>query len=345
MAGLPGEFAIRQEDLPSLPPERPDARALPREVMARLDENLTQLQQRSSREFRIAVELLMDTGRRPDEICRLPLRCLDRDGDGKAVLVFTDYKRNRLGRRLPIADSTATLICDQQQRVRERFPTADEVDLVLLPARMNNAHGTRSIRATVLTNLHREWVDRLEHFPLSNGSHYPPAAIVPYAYRHSFAQRHADAGTPMDVLRDLLGHRSTLSTQVYYRVTEKRTRAAVDRLAQHQYDGAGQRLWREVTNLMDSERARRRVGQVAVPFGICAEPSNVQAGGGACPYRLRCLGCGHFRTDASYLPELRAYLDRLLADREPVLAAVDLAEWAKTEAAHRAPPKSTKCAG
>jgi hypothetical protein len=75
-----------------------------------------------------------------------------------------------------------------------------------------------------------------------------------------------------------------------------------------------------------------RVGQVAVPFGICTEPSNVQAGGGACPYRLRCLGCGHFRTDTSYLPELRAYLDRLLADRERVLAATDLDDWAKTEA-------------
>jgi hypothetical protein len=275
----------------------------------------------------------MDTGRRPDEICRLPWRCLDRDGDGKAVLVFTDYKRNRLGRRLPIADSTVELIRAQQRRARDRFPDTAEAGLVLLPASTSNAYGTRSIKATVLTNFHREWVDSLGVFPLADASDYPPSRIVAYAYRHTFAQRHADAGTPMDVLRDLMGHRTTLSTQTYYRVTEKRTRSAVERLAHHQYDGSGQRLWREVSGLMDSERARMRVGQVAVPFGICAEPSNVQAGGGSCPYRLRCLGCGHFRTDSSYLPDLRAYLDRLLANRERVLAATDLADWARAEAA------------
>ena len=33
--------------------------------------------------------------------------------------------------------------------------------------------------------------------------------------------------------------------------------------------------------LLESEHQRLAVGQVAVPFGICTEPSNVQAGGGA----------------------------------------------------------------
>ena len=61
-------------------------------------------------------------------------------------------------------------------------------------------------------------------------------------------------------------------------------------------------------------------------------PSNVTAGGGACPFRFRCLGCGHFRSDPSYLPELRDYLDTLLRTRERVRAASDLDDWAKTEA-------------
>jgi integrase len=333
LADLPGEFAVRPGDLPAGPAERRPSRALPPAVMQQLDQALPQLEQRFPREFRVAVELLMDTGRRPDEICRLPWHCLEHDGDGKAVLVYTDFKRNQLGRRLPIADSTARLIRAQQRYARQRYPNTAEADLVLLPATAGNAHGAKSIRATVLTGVHREWVDGIGAFTLEDGTPFPAAAVVPYAYRHSFAQRHADAGTPIDVLRDLMAHRSTYATQGYYRITEKRTRAAVERLAQHQYDGAGQRLWRELTGVMDSERARMRVGQVAVPFGICAEPSNVKAGGGACPYRLRCLGCGHFRTDASYLPDLRGYLDRLLADRERVLATTDLADWAKAEAA------------
>jgi hypothetical protein len=49
----------------------------------------------------------------------------------------------------------------------------------------------------------------------------------------------------------------------------------------------------------------------------------VQAGGGACPVRFRCAGCDHFRTDASYLPELTGYLDDLLRTRERLAAAID----------------------
>lgn len=40
-------------------------------------------------------------------------------------------------------------------------------------------------------------------------------------------------------------------------------------------------------------------------------------------------GAGHFRSDASYLPELKAYLQQLLADRERLLAADELQDWAR----------------
>ncbi|MEU7835030.1 MULTISPECIES: hypothetical protein [unclassified Nonomuraea] len=198
---------------------------------------------------------------------------------------------------------------------------------------MRNPDGKRSLRATSLSNFHREWVDTMPPFQLSDGGIFPQEDVVAAVYRHTYAQRHADAGTPIDVLRELMGHKSTISTQVYYRITEKRSREAVEQVATHQFDGAGNRIWRQTAQVLDSERARMRVGQISVPYGICVEPANVQAGGGACPFRFRCLGCGHFRTDASYLPELRTYLDRLLADRERVLAATELTDWARTEAA------------
>src|SRR5689334_817024 len=107
---------------------------------------------------------------------------------------------------------------------------------------------------------------------------------------------------------------------------------AVDRVAALQFDRHGNRIWRQAQALLDSEHTRRAIGQVAVPFGICAEPSNVAAGGTACPFRFRCAGCDHFRTDVSYLPDLQAYLDDLLRNRERLLAATGLDEWARTEA-------------
>jgi hypothetical protein len=166
----------------------------------------------------------------------------------------------------------------------------------------------------------------------SDGTEFDKRRIFPYAYRHTYAQRHADAGVPIDVLRELMDHRKLDTTRQYYSVGEKRRRQAVDRVAAMQFDRHGNRIWRHAQALLDSEHVRRSVGEVAVPFGVCAEPSNVKAGGDACPYRFRCAGCDHFRTDVSYLPDLHAYLDDLLRNRERVLAATDVEEWAKTEA-------------
>lgn len=44
------------------------------------------------------------------------------------------------------------------------------------------------------------------------------------------------------------------------------------------------------------------------------------------------MGCDHFRTDISYLPDLQAHLDDLLRNREKLLATQDLEDWARTEA-------------
>ena len=165
-----------------------------------------------------------------------------------------------------------------------------------------------------------------------DGIEYDKSRIVLYAYRHTYAQRHADAGVPVDVLRELMDHRKLDTTSGYYRVGETRRREAVDRVAAMQFDRHGNRIWRQAQALLDSQHARRAVGEVAVPFGVCAEPSNVKAGGSACPYRFRCAGCDHFRTDVSYLPDLHAYLDDLLRNRERLLATTDIDEWARAEA-------------
>jgi hypothetical protein len=68
---------------------------------------------------------------------------------------------------------------------------------------------------------------------------------------------------------------------------------------------------------------------VAVPMGKCSEPTNVRAGGQACPIRYQCAGCPHFESDPSYLPELRGYADELRKERE-VLMALRAAEWVIT---------------
>jgi hypothetical protein len=258
----------------------------------------------SGREIRLAVELLMDTGRRPEEILRLRWDCLTRDGDGAAVLVYDNHKRDRRDRRLPISHSTAELITAQQARIRERFPVTGLAELVLLPTPHANPAGRKPISGGLLDLRHRSWVDRLPVIGPDDDAEFNKSKIVPYAYRHTYAQRHADAGVPIDVLAELLDHRNLDVTRRYYRVEEQRRRAAVDTVTAFSFDRHGNHIWRDAQTLLESEHARYAVGEVAVPYGRCTEPSNVQAGGGACPVRFRCAGCDHFRTDVAFLPDL-----------------------------------------
>lgn len=333
-AGLPGEFALRRGDVPREDDREQRGRDLPPMVLAVITEHLNLIESRSGLSERRITELLIDTGRRPDEACALAWDCLQREHDGKPTLIYTDSKNNRPGRRLPIAEATATLLLAQQTAVRDRFPHTPIDALALFPRDKGNTDGTKPIPVSSYTNAHRAFIDAIAHLLLGpDGQPYDPVAVVPYAYRHTYAQRHADEGVNPDVLRELLGHRSTQTTAGYYRVTEKRVRAAVDRVSAHQVDGHGRRVFGQLSGLLAHEHARIRVGQVAVPFGICTEPSNVKAGGQSCPYKFTCLGCGHFRSDPSYLPELKSYLQQLLADQERIRAAADIEDWARAKLA------------
>jgi integrase len=328
--GLPGDFAIERGDIPAGPERGEPGRDLPPEIMAILCAHLDTLE---PAEVRAAAQLGIDTGRRPEDILGLPLDCLARDKDGAAVLIYDNRKADRLGRRLPIGESTAAVIIAQQDRVRARFPHTPPAQLALLPSPRRNPHGRTPISIDMLDDRHREWVDALPILRTRDGAEFDKTKITPYAWRHSYAQRHADAGVPIDVLAELLDHRNLNVTRRYYRVGEDRRRAAVDTVTALSFDRHGNRIWREAHALLESEHARYLIGEIAVPYGSCSEPSNVQAGGSACPVRFRCVGCDHFRTTAAHLPDLTAYLDDLLRTRERLTATVDgIDEWARADA-------------
>jgi integrase len=341
---LPDTFAVNAGDIPDHPEDTEAGKDLPAEVMQVLCANLDTIDIGTVRtEMRVAVELIIDTGRRPNEIAQLPLDCLERDGDSKPVLVYDNRKNLRNGRKLPVSEATAATIVAQQERVRAQFPHTPTADLKLLPRRVANPDGTKAITVAGITERHRSWVADLPpiHVPVTvqeNGTSvvkmlpFDKAKIFPYAYRHTYAQRHADAGVRADVLQKLMDHRLLSTTQKYYRVGEERRREAVERVVTMQFDRHGNRIWRQTQTVLDSEHARRSVGEVAIPYGGCTEPSNVAAGGHSCPFRFRCVGCGHFRTDVSYLPDLETYLADLLRSRERLLSTVEVDDWARAEA-------------
>jgi hypothetical protein len=85
-------------------------------------------------EARVATELLIDTGRRPEEAHALPQDCLARDSDGAPVLAHENRKANRRSGGLPIAEAARR--SDANGRV-SAWPCprdiADQVAVLYLP--------------------------------------------------------------------------------------------------------------------------------------------------------------------------------------------------------------------
>ncbi|WP_328741408.1 tyrosine-type recombinase/integrase [Streptomyces caniferus] len=313
LEGMAVDFAIWPEDMPDEPEDTEAGRDLPEAVMRELCAHLDRLEEMSNVETRVATELLIDTGRRPDEIYTLPVDCLQQDPDGSPVLVYDNHKAYRFGRRLPIGGETAAIIRRQQQRIRERFPATETGQLKLLPRPKTNPEGTKEIKD--ISSAHREWVDSLPDLavplvtveadaPVTQLVPFDKSRIFPYAYRHCYAQRHADAGVAPDVLKELMDHRLITTTQGYYRVGAERRREAVDRVTALQFDRHGNRVWRTALSLLDSEHVRRAIGEVATPYGVCREPSNVAAGRSRLP-------------PAVQVPGVRALLHRRLLPPRP----------------------------
>ena len=217
-AGLGEDFTIGVADVPDKLEAAETGRDLPPEIMRQL---CAQLDQVVSTSMRTAIELAIDTGRRPEEICDLGFDCLTHEADGSPVLVFDNHKAGRLRRRLPIAVNTAGVITAQQQRVRTRYAHTPVGDLKLLPTDRRNPNGDRAITAFSLSFHHRTWVSNMPVLTTVEDTEFDKTRVVLYAYRHAYAQRHADAGVPIDVLRELMDHRKLDTTSGYYNVGAK----------------------------------------------------------------------------------------------------------------------------
>jgi hypothetical protein len=76
-----------------------------------------------------------------------------------------------------------------------------------------NPGGLIAMKEMALGRVIRRWVTALEVLVDVDGHVFPRERVIAYAFRHSYAQRHADNGTPVDVLAELMGHANTNTTQ------------------------------------------------------------------------------------------------------------------------------------
>jgi integrase len=303
-------------------------KALPEPVIAQLDRHLHLLGEEGragsmsatdmKQMHQVIYRVLRDTGRRPGEVVSLKVGCIEVI-DGQHNLVYDNHKAARLRRRLPVTTETAQVILAWEHR-RMGLPTPPATRQWLFPSPQRRSHQALGhLTASAVGRAFRAWVRRI---PTLDGELLGPGGtplpfdrslVIPYALRHSYAQRHADAGVPVDVLKELLDHVAIQTTLGYYSVSLKRKQKAISLVGAMAVDAQGRSA--PFSDALAYERA-----SVSVPFGNCTEPSNVKAGGGHCPLRFQCAGCGFYRPDPSYLPALEEHVASLRADRETALA-------------------------
>jgi len=337
MDGVPDQFrpARRRHRVSEDPNEDEIGKALPESVIAQLDYHLDLLgpSQRGFASMSAAdlkamhqtiYRVLRDTGRRPGEVVSLKVGCVEVI-DGAHNLIYDNHKAGRLRRRLPITAETAQIILAWQAR-RVTLPSAPAAAGWLFPSpQQRSDQSLGHLTSSTVGVVFRAWVRQI---PTIDGELLGPdgaplpfdrALITPYALRHCYAQRHADAGVPVDVLKELLDHASVDTTMGYYSVSLKRKTQAIRSVGSLAIDADGKPA--PFTDTIAYQRA-----SVSVPFGNCTEPSNVKAGGGHCPIRFQCAGCGFYRPDPSYLPAIEEHIASLRADRETA-QAVDAADY------------------
>lgn len=340
MDHVPGGFALNSSyhRMARLAPvEDVISRTIPEHVIRQLDSQLHLLVEHSSysaggwsaadfgRMYCLAYVLLRDTGRRPNEVVSLRRGCVEWV-DGKPTLIWDNHKRARHGRRLPIHSDTAEAIATWEQSLAELTEVEGcEEWLFPAPGQRNRPRRGHLSASGLCSKVFPTWINKIselndvgldEHGQLAP---YDRTRITPYAFRHAYAQRHADNGTPVDVLRELMDHRSVETTMIYYQVPLKRKREAISQVAAWTIDRHG-------NPCSGSGSLGYQRESVSVPFGGCTEPSNVKAGGQHCPIRFQCAGCGFYRPDPSYLPAIEEHITSLRADKEIAMAS-DAASW------------------
>ena len=126
-------------------------------------------------------------------------------------------------------------------RVRSRYPGTPVAELKLLPSVIRNPHGRKAISAVSLGDTNRIWVDAMPEIRLDDGTAFDKSKIFLYAYRHTKAQRHADAGVAVDVLAMLLDHDTLEATRGYHRVKVSGIASAGRETAGQQVTGSPER--------------------------------------------------------------------------------------------------------
>ncbi len=296
---LPGDAAIYHDDLPHRPAGLP--RFIPEDVMAQLEPDvaLARLPDATTRHL---VTVVIETGLRAGDACRLGLDCLVPDSVGWPCLRFINTKV-RAEQLVPLTTRAADAIRAQQAEVARCWPTSPW----LFPAPRANPDGARPFTYGALRQRMGRWQTAID----LRDSAGRPARVSAHRFRHTLGTRLINQGVPQHVVQRLLGHASPQMTATYARLHDSTVREAFEAWCATRVNVDGERLpFEPGASTSNAEWVKHHLSriQASLPNGFCGRPPQQE-----CPHPNACLTCPDFQTTVQFLPAHRRQADETRA--------------------------------
>jgi integrase len=308
LPGLPASATIYREDYP--PVDEAVPRFVPEFVMTQLEAtaNLERLDDLTIRHLTI---VLIETGLRITDACRLPFNPIIDDSVGWPCLRYYNHKM-RAEQLIPLSARAAETVRDQQAHVRARWPAGSAW---LFPRHRANPDATHPVGATSVRRRLAAW----QHDIDLRDEAGQPVRATPHQFRHTVGTRMINQGVPQHVIQKLLGHASPKMTARYAHIHDTTVRAAFDDYQARRVDIHGRRLdFDPEASTSEAEWVKHNLARVAatLPNGYCGRPPQQD-----CPHPNACLTCPDFQTTPQFLAIHRR-------QRDGTLEILDAAEQA-----------------
>lgn len=290
---LPRSAVIYSSDYPRIEPLR--SRGLSNHVMTQVRAHLPQWRHPGSR---FLTYLMLGTGLRIGDACKLPFDPVVFDADNNPYVHYWNHKMRREA-YVPISAATLTRITTQQAATTARFPdqvaaylaTAQprampQIGMPLTTAAMKNSAGLRPFHASTY-NMHA--VEFATTFAITDDAGRP-AILTAHRWRHTFASDLINRGVRLEVVKQLLDHSSLEMSAHYARLLDTTMRA-------EWAAGHGDNPDDDYGHLLPADVEWANRARTALPNGHCGLPRQQ-----SCDHSNKCLACPVFITAAEDLP-------------------------------------------
>lgn len=237
-------------------------------------------------------------GRRIGEVVNLRYDCVS-EHLGRKYAWFDMTKVNQLDYGVLIPDDVFWVIRERQKKTAERYrlkhgvaPTGKTAQkIALFPSTTRNSHFGNAIAIATFQDRFKKWLEDIE-LP----------GHVSHQARHTLATRLVDAGAPMVVVKQILGHVSERMSEHYTLISSARIEPYLQQVwVKGPGSGAPGELVRTPDPSANSAIQLNLIDIAALPTegGLCTFKPVV--GGADCPKGLRCNDCEDFvLTGADY---------------------------------------------